>query len=126
MWKISIPGADCAKALPSVPSIGFSTALLGALCILAAPAEARSGGTVEARHCLPMGKSTSEELRQLEAAAELLEQSGYFDILMRTSGVEICVDPLMTLFRGYYEPDEHVIVIGANASVEGEDADPGA
>jgi hypothetical protein len=109
---------DIGKALPSVPAVGFTTALLGVFCILAGQVEAASGGTVEARQCLPMDQWASEDLRELDAAAALLKQSGYFDILMRTSRVEICVDPLMTLFRGHYEPDEHVIVIGANASLE--------
>jgi hypothetical protein len=125
MSKISIRGhheffirGDIAKALPSVPAVGFTTVLLGALCILAGQVEAASGGTAGARQCLPMGHPASEDLRELDAAAELLKQSGYFDILMRTSGVEICVDPLMTLFRGHYEPNEHVIVIGADASLE--------
>jgi hypothetical protein len=125
MWDIfirlrdesAIPG-DIAKALPAGFPILCPTALVLMVFILAGSVEARSAGTVEARHCLPMGQAASEELRELDAAAELLRQSGYFDILMRTSGVEICVDPLMTLFRGHYEPDEHVIVIGANASME--------
>jgi hypothetical protein len=125
MWQIFIRRrveffirGDFARAPRAIPAIGFRTALLGVLCILAGHVEAASGGTVGARQCLPTGHSASEELRELDAAAELLKQSGYFDILMRMSGVEICVDPQMTLFRGYYEPDEHVIVIGANASVE--------
>ena len=109
---------DLAMAKRAVPAVGFTTALLGVLCILAGQVEAASGGTVEARQCLPMARWESEELRELDAAAELLKQSGYFDILMRTTGVEICVYPLMTFFRGHYEPDEHVIVIGANASLE--------
>jgi hypothetical protein len=112
MREIFICRGDLPKALPAV------AALLGALCIPGGPAEALSGGTVEARQCLPSGETASHELRELDAAVELLKQSGYFDILIRMSGVEICVDPLMTLFRGHYEPDEHVIVIGANASLE--------
>ncbi|HSP24912.1 MAG TPA: DUF6782 family putative metallopeptidase, partial [Saliniramus sp.] len=102
---------------PTAAMIGFLVAVLGTLCVSVEPVEAKSGGTVEARHCLPMGPRAPEELRELDAAVELLGQSGYFGNLMRMSGVEMCVDPLMTLFRGHYEPDEHVIVIGANASV---------
>jgi hypothetical protein len=101
-----------------VPAIGLATALFGVLCIPAGQVEAVSGGTVEAPQCLPSGEMPSNELQELDAAVALLKQSGYFDILMRTSGVEICVDPLMTIFRGHYEPDENVIVIGANASLE--------
>jgi hypothetical protein len=96
----------------------FLATAAGLLVIsIAGAAEAESAGTVETRHCLPMSHSVSEELRELDAATELLGQSGYFGNLLRMSGVKICVDPLMMLFRGYVEPDEHVIVIGANASM---------
>jgi hypothetical protein len=72
------------------------TALLGVLGILAGQVEAASGGTVEARHCLPMDRWALEDLRELDAAAEQLKQSAYFDILMRTSGVEISVDDALS------------------------------
>jgi hypothetical protein len=99
----------------ALPLLAVATGIL--LISMAGEIEARSGGTPEARQCLPLGEAASDELRELDAAAALLGQSGYFGKLMRISGVAICVDPLMTLFHGYYEPDEHVIVVGADATV---------
>jgi hypothetical protein len=103
---------------PDKPAAALGLLIATLLISPAIPVSAAPHTTASVRHCLPVEEPASDELRKLEAAAKLVGQSDYFNDLMRRSGVEICVEPLMTLFRGFYEPDEHVIVIAALASPE--------
>lgn len=108
------------EAEPLMAALGrrMATALSISVTFLAAPAIAQPVETVTERHCLPIDPSEpkSDELEKLQAAAELVGQSDYFDDLMRNSSVTICVGPHMTLFRGHYELDANIVVIAEQAS----------
>jgi hypothetical protein len=85
-------------------------------------ADAATAGTIPAgsrtvRECLPAQPNSSEDLKDLEAAVEMLRRTpdfgGYLSNLIEDNAVTICWDPMSIQARGYFDPELNLVAIAS-------------